>query len=176
LPSGRLARLGATLDFHHGLLAVSLSVASQQRVAPGQDDELLAIADRLHSASIHLLRRVRRQDTQTGLTPARLSALSVIVFGGRMTLGDLAAVEQVRPPTMTRLVEGLEREGLVARERDPKDQRVVWVRATARGARIMFKGRQRRVEALSTLLRPLDASDRSTLARAADIVERVLSR
>ena len=140
-----------------------------------QDDDVLALADRLHSASIHLLRRVRRQDIQTGLTPARLSALSVIVFGGRVTLGDLAAAEQVRPPTMTRLVETLEGDGFVARERDAKDQRVVWVRATPRGERVMFKGRQRRVEARAALLRPLHAGDRSTLAKAADIVERVLT-
>ena len=69
-----------------------------------------AIADRLHSAAIHLLRRVRKQDAATGEGPARLSALSVLVFGGPMTLGQLAAAEQVKPPTMSRIVTGLERQ------------------------------------------------------------------
>ena len=70
--------------------------------------EIAAIADRLHSAAIHLLRRVRKQDAATGEGPARLSALSVLVFGGGpMTLGQLAQAEQVRPPTMSRIVSGL---------------------------------------------------------------------
>ena len=62
------------------------------------------VADHLHSAAIHLLRLVRRRDAETGLSPARLSALSVLVFGGPRTVGDLAADEQVRSPTMSRLV------------------------------------------------------------------------
>ena len=62
------------------------------------------VADRLHSAAIHLLRRVRQQDVATGEGPARLSALSVLVFGGPKTLGELAAAEQVKPPTMSRIV------------------------------------------------------------------------
>src|SRR5258708_32539206 len=71
-----------------------------------------ALADRLHSAAIHLLRRVRSQDTVTGEGPARLSALSVLVFSGPKTLGELAAAEQVKPPTMSRIVAGLERSRL----------------------------------------------------------------
>jgi hypothetical protein len=67
-------------------------------------DDAEAIADRLHSAAIHLLRRLRREDATSGLSAPRLSALSVIVFGGPLTLGELANAEQVRPPTMTRLV------------------------------------------------------------------------
>src|SRR5712691_9907673 len=87
-------------------------------------------ADRLHSAAIHLLRRLRRQDEAMGLTPARASALSVLVFGGPVTLGALAQAEQVSAPTVTRLVVGMERDGLVRREADPHDGRVVWLRAT----------------------------------------------
>ncbi len=71
--------------------------------------ETSAVADRLHSAAIHLLRRVRKQDAATGEGPARLSALSVLVFGGPMTLGQLAAAEQVKPPTMSRIVPGWSR-------------------------------------------------------------------
>ena len=73
------------------------------------------LADRLHSAAIHLLRLVRVQDAATGVAPARLSALSVIVFGGPVSLNDLARAEQVRPPTMSRIVDALEAEGLARR-------------------------------------------------------------
>src|SRR6188508_2981688 len=90
------------------------------------------LADRWHSLAIHLLRRLRREDVKAGLTGPRLSALSVIVFGGPITLGDLAAAEQVRPPTMTRLVRALEHEQLVRREKDPSDGRVVRLLATAK--------------------------------------------
>src|SRR5512134_1777173 len=76
-------------------------------------------ADRLHSAAIQLLRRLRREDNRWGLSAPRLSALSVLVFGGRpLTLGELANAEQVRPPTMTRLVSALESQGLVSRASD----------------------------------------------------------
>ncbi len=74
------------------------------------------VADRLHSASIHLLRRLRRQDDASGVTAPHLSALSVLVFGGARTLGELAAAEQVTPPSMTRIVRNLEAGGLVARK------------------------------------------------------------
>src|SRR5229473_2111765 len=80
------------------------------------DNVTVHTADRLHSAAIHLLRRLRRQDDASGLTAPRLSALSVIVFSGPLTLGALATAEQVRPPTMTRLVAALEEAGLVVRE------------------------------------------------------------
>src|SRR3954467_9330491 len=83
------------------------------------------LADGLHSTAIHLLRRVRKQDTKTGEGPARLSALSVLVFGGPMTLGQLAEAEQVRPPTMTRIVTGLERSGLATRVTEASDARKV---------------------------------------------------
>src|SRR6476661_2185296 len=103
------------------------------------------LADRLHSAAIHLLRRLRREDDASGLPAPQLSALSVIVFGGPITLGALATAEQVRPPTITKVVSTLEKAGLVEREVDTEDRRVVRVRATARGARLLQEGRQRRV-------------------------------
>ena len=78
-----------------------------------------SVADRLHSAAIRLLRRLRREDEAMGLTAARASALSVLVFGGRpITLGALAQAEQVSAPTITRLIVGMERDGLVRREAD----------------------------------------------------------
>src|SRR5512146_930343 len=104
----------------------------QQRGAP-PGDATAALADRLHSAAIHLLRRLRREDDASGLPAPQLAALSVIVFGGPVTLGQLAAAEQVRPPTITKLVATLEADGLVAREPDAADRRIVRVRATPRG-------------------------------------------
>src|SRR5438045_6018940 len=93
--------------------------------------EVAALADQLHSAAIHLLRRLRREDDASGLPAPQLSAMSVIVFGGPITLGALASAEQVRPPTITKLVALLEEQGLVERETDPADRRIVRVKATA---------------------------------------------
>src|ERR1041385_1747965 len=96
-----------------------------------------ATADRLHSAAIHLLRSLRTEDRSSGLSGPRLSALSVIVFAGPIAMSALAAAEQVRPPTMTRLVAELERLGLVERARDSEDLRGIRVRATAKGRRLL---------------------------------------
>ena len=135
------------------------------------------VADRLHSAAVHLLRRLRRHDEAMGLTPARASALSIMVFGGGpVTLGQLATAEQVSAPTVTRLIVGMERDGLVRRENDERDGRVVWLHATPRGARLLHEGRRRRVAALAADLGALDAGERETLAAAADILERILQR
>jgi DNA-binding MarR family transcriptional regulator len=135
-----------------------------------------SVAERLHAAAIHLLRRLRRQDDAMGLTPARASALSIMVFGGRVTIGQLAQAEHVTAPTMTRLVDGMVRDNLVRREGDPADGRVVWLQATAKGTRILHEGRRRRVAALAEDLATLDPADRDTLAAAADILERVVGR
>ena len=133
-----------------------------------------ATADRLHSAAIHLLRSLRAEDRSSGLTGPRLSALSVIVFGGPIAMSALAAAEQVRPPTITRLVAELERLGLVERTRDARDLRGVKVRATAKGRRLLEEGRRRRVERLAAALQALPAPDRKLLARAAELIERMV--
>ena len=132
-------------------------------------------ADRFHSAAIHALRRVRRDDPETGLSAARLSALSVLVFGGPRTLGELAAAEHVRPATMTRIVQALEEEGLVRRGSDPADRRVTRLQATAKGERVMWRGRERRVANLATLLSGLSEQEISQVHRAAELVERALA-
>ncbi len=138
------------------------------------DPEILAIADRLHSAAIHLLRRVRKQDVATGEGPARLSALSVLVFGGPKTLGELAAAEQVKPPTMSRIVAGLKRSRLIEVQRDPQDARRMQISATAKGARLLQKGRQRRIEYLAGNLQRLTEAERAELAKAVEILAKVL--
>jgi DNA-binding MarR family transcriptional regulator len=135
-----------------------------------------AVADRLHSAAIHLLRRLRKVDEASGLTAARLSALSVLVFGGPSTVGELAAAEQVSAPTMSRLVRGLEAEGLVARETDEDDARVVRVQATAKGRRVLERGRERRVSELVRLLDGMPSGELTTLGAAAEILDRLLAR
>ena len=129
------------------------------------------VAEKLHSAAIHLLRRLRRQDVASGLTAPRLSALSVIVYGGPLTLGALAAAEQVRPPTSTRIVAALEADGLVSRTPSPDDRRVTLVRATPSGAALLHEGRRRRTAQLAAQLAALPEADRATLARAADLLE-----
>jgi DNA-binding MarR family transcriptional regulator len=149
---------------------------ANKSLSTGGHDEREAIADRLHSAAIHLLRRVRRVDLAMGLTPARLSALSVLVFGGPKTLGELAAAEQVSAPTMTRLVAGLEREQLLRRDPDPHDRRIVRVTATPRAARLMQRGRQARVRELAKSLEPLPPDDLAILGRATEILRDLNAR
>ena len=133
-----------------------------------------AIADRLHSAAIHLLRRVRKQDAATGEGPARLSALSVLVFGGPMTLGQLAAAEQVKPPTMSRIVTGLERKRLAERVPDSRDARRIRIRATPSGVRLLQKGRERRIEYLAGHLKGLTTQELATLNDSLSLIEGVL--
>jgi DNA-binding MarR family transcriptional regulator len=133
-----------------------------------------AVADRLHSAAIRLLRRVRKQDAASGEGPARLSALSVLVFGGPMTMGKLAEAEQVKPPTMSRIVTGLERRRLAERMPDSQDGRQVRIRATPRGMRLLQKGRRRRIEYLARHLNKLTTQEMTTLVEAADVLEEIL--
>jgi DNA-binding MarR family transcriptional regulator len=131
------------------------------------------VADGLHSAAIHLLRRLRRTDDVTGLTPARLSVLSIVVFAGPRTLGELASAEQVRPPTMTRLVHGLVREGLARRVSDPEDGRVTRVRATIKGRRLLERARTLRLEELAQRIGKLRAAERAALAAAIPLIEQL---
>ena len=132
------------------------------------------VADRLHSAAIHLLRRLRVEDEALGISAPRLSCLSVLVFGGPKRIGELARIEQVEPPTMTRLVDGLVRDGLALREPDPDDARAVRVRATPTGARTLRRGRAQRVETLERVLATLSPADLAALGHGVDVLERVL--
>jgi DNA-binding MarR family transcriptional regulator len=132
------------------------------------------VAARLHSAAIRLLRLVRREDRESGLTGPRLSALSVLVFGGPTSLGALAAAEQVRAPTMTRIVESLVQAGLATREAEPGNRRQVRIAATEAGVRLLEAGRERRVRALAERIARLAESERRALGRAVEILDRVL--
>lgn len=134
------------------------------------------IADALHSAAVQLLRGVRQEDTRVGLGPARLSALSVLVFAGGMRLTDLARIEQVRPPTMSKIVAGLEADGLVRRRPDARDRRAIRLEPTARGITLLKQGRRRRVARLAAALAGLTRDELETLARAASLIERIAPR
>lgn len=144
--------------------------------SPSPPGSIEAVADRLRSVAIHLLRRLREQDEALGISAPRLSALSVVVFAGPLPIGELAAAEGVRPPTMTRLVDGLERDGLVVRRPDPLDRRAVRVLATAKGSRLLQRGRSRRVGSLAADLRSLDLRDLDALTRAVEVLEAVLDQ
>jgi DNA-binding MarR family transcriptional regulator len=133
------------------------------------------LADRLHSAAIHLLRRARRTDALTGVSPAQLSALSVLMRGPK-TLGELAAAEQVRAPTMSRLVSEMECGGVARKVADPADARVVRVHATAKGLRALERGRALRIKTLRSLVANLQREDRVSVARAVGIIERMLGQ
>jgi DNA-binding MarR family transcriptional regulator len=152
-------------------LAVLTNYTCTQMSIPADD-----LAPRLHSAVLHLLRRLAQEDRGSGQTPARLSALSVLVFAGPRSIGRLARDERVTAPTMTRLVAGLEREGLVERSPDPDDRRSTRLEATDEGRRILLEGRERRIAALDSLLDAATPEERRTLASAAEIVERRLLR
>lgn len=152
------------------------TTAAESVSSGGRGPDVRDLADALHSAAIHLLRRVRRVDEESGLTASRLSALSVLVFGGPTTLGGLARAEQVTAPTMTRLVQALERQGLVAREAHERDARAVLVRATPRGRTILERGRERRISELVGLLQSLPREDLDTLAAAASILGAAIRR
>ena len=133
-------------------------------------DSPAEIADRLHSAAIHLLRRLRRTDADGGLTAPQASALSVLVFGGPANLTDLAAAEQVRAPTMSRLVSDLEALGLVERRPAAHDARAVRITATDRGRALLDEARTARLSRLTASVARRSAEERGLLARAARLL------
>lgn len=138
------------------------------------DPDIFEVVDRLHSAAIHLLRHAAKPDVLSGQGPARLSALSVLVFGGPKTLGDLAAAERVKPPTMSRIVAGLRMSGLAGIQKDGKDARKVRISATAKGEQVLQEARRRRIRTLAETLAMLDSAELEVLRAAAEIIERTV--
>ncbi len=139
-------------------------------------DDPDAVARALNSGAIHLLRAVAALDRASGVPAARLSALSVLVFAGPRSLGQLAAIEQVTSPTMTRIVDGLVADGLARRSPHPDSGRQVLVEATPDGESLMRAAAQRRVEALVAALEALDDEQRAALAAAAPLLDEVARR
>lgn len=135
--------------------------------------QLEKLGSALNSAAIHFLRAVRQQDCVSGVPPGQFSALSVLVFGGAMSAKRLAAAEGVKPPSLTPVLRALDDAGLILRRQDPADARSSILSATAKGRRLMLAGRQRRVAAISRALDSFSASERETLSRAAELLERL---
>jgi DNA-binding MarR family transcriptional regulator len=125
----------------------------------------------LHSAAIHLLRRASERDRAAQISPARLSALSVVVFRGPLTLGELAAAEAVRSATMTGIVNGMEAQGLVRRRPHAADGRAVQVEATAAGRRLLQRARAQRIDLVASKLGDLSTEELDLLWRAAELLE-----
>jgi DNA-binding MarR family transcriptional regulator len=149
--------------------------AAAVRGAPGrQTSDPTELASRLAGLSTVLQRHLARTDTGEGLTRARLSALGLLVMGGPRTLGELAAAEHVRPPTMTRLVHAMEADGLVARQPNPDDGRSVVIRATPHGEAQLDAGRRRQIAPLAESISDLDRSERAQLDGATDLLGRLL--
>jgi DNA-binding MarR family transcriptional regulator len=138
-------------------------------------NDRMEVADRLHSAAIHLLRYARKLDVLSHEGPARLSALSVLVFGGPMTLGQLASAEQVKPPTMSRIVAGLKRSGLARIDADARDARRIRVSVTPKGERLLQHARERRIRLLAEVLGELSGQESEVLREAAEIIERAVT-
>lgn len=141
------------------------------RVKDAHERTPIEVADRLHSAAIHLLRRLRVRDQESGIGPAQMSALSVLVFAGPRSLKELAAAEQVRPPTMSRIVAALVQSGLVRAEVVGEDQRKLRLEPTPKGTHVMQEGRRRRVSSLARALSSRSDEQVRQLARAAQMIE-----
>jgi DNA-binding MarR family transcriptional regulator len=132
-------------------------------------DELEVVA-RLRLSIARLARRLR-QEAGTGLSPSQHSALITVAVHGPLTLGRLARIEQVAPPTITRIAVKLEEDGLVARTVDPADRRVSRVQVTAEGERRLEHGRNRRNAWLAQRLRTFPPADQRRLEAALDVLE-----
>jgi len=133
----------------------------------------LQAAEALHSGATRILRMVRVEDAQAGIGPAQLSALSVLVFAGEKTVGELATLEQVQPPTMSRIVDGLVQKKLVERVSSANDRRTVQITATPAGRKLLLAGRDRRVRALAKRFDDLSKKEVETLLAAAEIMKRI---
>ena len=137
-------------------------------------DDTLRLADALHSAAIRMLRRLRKEDVGSGIGPARLSVLSILVLEGSSTVGELAAAEQVKPPTMSRLVTGLEHDGLARRSGDVRDGRMVQVRPTGKGRKIFERARAKRLSALARGLGNLSPEELAVVQEAVGSLRRII--
>ncbi len=135
------------------------------------------IADKLHSACIHLLRRVRIQDLASGVGPAKLSALSVLVFSARpLSLAELAEAEQVKNPTMSRLVSDMERDGLVRIAASKEDARSIRITPTARGRELLLVGKKRRVDSLASVVESLSSAELGQLEEGLELLRQIIRR
>jgi DNA-binding MarR family transcriptional regulator len=142
-----------------------------------KSDEIWGLAERLHSAAIHLLRRLRVQDLASGVGPAKLSALSALVFSKRpLSLSELATAEQVKNPTMSRLVSAMERDGLVTTETMKSDARSIHITPTDRGKNLLLAGKKRRVDSLAKAIGALNESQLKEMENATTLFEEIVRK
>ena len=134
---------------------------------------MLETARHLNSAAIHLLRGLRPVDRSAGLTPARLSALSALVFGGGVPLGRLASAEGVAGPTMSRIVDGLVQLGLARRDPHPDSPRMRLVTATPEGHDLMHRAAARRWAAITAAMGRLEPGDQQAVTAAGPALRRL---
>jgi DNA-binding MarR family transcriptional regulator len=172
LPSSATAAQVGHLASPQAANSPGIEKASLAEPTPPPALTAVDIADQLHSAAIHLLRRLGIRDRESGIGPAQLSALSVLVFGGPRSLGELADTEQVRPPTMSRIVAGLQRSGLVRRHAT-EDGRRVRLEATPKGVSLMWGARKRRVESLANAVAGLLENELRQLREALTLLQQV---
>lgn len=135
--------------------------------------DVTELASRLRLGVTRLARKLR-QEAEYGISPTLLSALSAVERGGRVTVSELCAAEQVQPPTMSRAVAGLEEAGLITREQDADDRRVSWLRVTTEGAKLLQGTRRRKEAYLAKRLRELGPAEMAVLEEAASILEELV--
>ena len=133
----------------------------------------LDVAARLRLAVTRLARRLR-QESGEGLTPSQTSALASIERHRALTPSELATIERIQRPSATRVLGALSERNLIAREVDASDRRVSRVKVTREGAAVLKRGRSRKNAYLARRMRDLDADELDTLARAAELIERLL--
>jgi len=141
-----------------------------------KNSELMQTANALHSLSIHILRQARKADKKSGLSPERLSLLSVLTYAGPQSINRLSEIEAVSAPAISRIVSSLESLDLLKRVRNQDDARTVTVHATAKGRRLMETGRRRRLETIASELSQLNQRDLAGLSKISEILEKLEDR
>jgi DNA-binding MarR family transcriptional regulator len=132
--------------------------------------------EQFHHLAIVMLRKLRNVDEANGFSGPRASALSVLVFRGPQSLGELAAAEGVKPPTMSRLVKAMQAEGLVESQVAEHDQRAVRIAPSAKGRRLMLRAREKRLAAIRELLRDASAEEKKALETVVGLLGRALRK
>ena len=133
-----------------------------------------SLGSQLRLAVLRLSRRLR-QEAVGEITPSQLSALTVVAKRGEVTLGELAAVERIAPPSMTRIAARLEEQGFVERHVDPADRRVARLAPSAAGLELLDAIRTRRDAYLASRLQEFTDEERGVLEAAVPLLERLAS-
>ncbi|MBN6056170.1 MarR family transcriptional regulator [Nonomuraea sp. RK-328] len=146
-------------------------VTKTQQQADLRSDAGLASALRVSLA--RLTRRLRRQAAAHTLTPTQFATLAAVERHSGITPGELAELEKVQPPSMTRVIAALEERGLVSRTPHPTDRRQVTVTVTELAQKLLKEERRRKEAWLTQRLKELTPEERSILRQAAPILEKL---